>query len=114
MNGTLLSTAADVAEYVDYKNQVKIAGMTNSVASFGQKIGQGFASAFVAWALALGGWSADLLKQKLPQSDSAIHAIEVCFNLIPLICFAIIFIIGMFMDVDKAMIKLRKERGDEV
>ena len=114
LNGTLLSTAADVAEYVDYKNQVKIAGMTNSVASFGQKIGQGFASAFVAWALALGGWSADLLKQKLPQSDSAIHAIEVCFNLIPLICFAIIFIIGMFMDVDKAMIKLRKERGDEV
>ncbi len=112
LNGTLLSTAADVAEYIDYKNNINIAGMTNSVASFGQKLGQGFASSFVAWGLAIGGWDAAKLAAGVAQSESAIQAIEVCFNLIPLACFALIFVIGIFMDVDKKMAMLRKERGE--
>lgn len=112
LNGTLLSTAADVAEYVDYKNNISIAGMTNSVASFGQKLGQGFASSFVAWGLAIGGYDSSRLAAGIAQSDSAIQAIEVCFNLIPLVCFALIFVIGIFMDVDKKMKSLRAERGD--
>ena len=112
LNGTLLSTAADVAEYIDYKNNINIAGMTNSVASFGQKLGQGFASSCVAWGLAIGGWDADKLAQGIAQSDSAISAIQVCFNIIPLACFAVIFIIGILMDVDKKMDALRKERGE--
>ncbi len=112
LNGTLLSTAADVAEYVDYKNNISIAGMTNSVASFGQKLGQGFASAIVAWALALGGYDATRLAQGIAQSDSAIKAIEVCFNLIPLLCFAIILLFGICMDVDKKMAALRLERNE--
>lgn len=112
LNGTLLSTAADVAEYVDYKNNISIAGMTNSVASFGQKLGQGFASSFVAWGLAIGGYDSSRLAAGIAQSDSAIQAIEVCFNLIPLVCFALIFVIGIFMDVDKKMKALRAEHGD--
>lgn len=112
LNGTLLSTAADVAEYIDYKNNISIAGMTNSVASFGQKLGQGFASSFVAWGLAIGGYDAARLAKGLAQSESALHAIEACFNLIPLICFALILVIGMFMDVDKKMAALRAERGE--
>lgn len=114
LNGTLLSTAADVAEYIDYKNQISIAGMTNSVASFGQKLGQGFASSFVAWGLAIGGWDAAKLAQGAEQSASAVQAIEVCFNLIPLVCFALIFVIGMLMDVDKKMEALRAERENVV
>ena len=86
--------------------------MTNSVASFGQKLGQGFASSFVAWGLAIGGYDSSRLAAGIAQSDSAIQAIEVCFNLIPLVCFALIFVIGIFMDVDKKMKSLRAERGD--
>lgn len=112
LNGTLLSSAADVAEYVDYKNNISIAGMTNSVASFGQKLGQGFASSFVAWGLAIGGWDPEKLANGVKQSESAIRAIEACFNLIPLVCFALILIIGLLMDVDKKMKELKTERGD--
>ncbi len=112
LNGTLLSTATDVAEYVDYKNHISISGMTNSVASFGQKLGQGFASSFVAWGLAIGGWDAAKLAEGIAQSPSAIEAIKVCFNLIPLACFALILVIGLNMDVDKKMRALRAERED--
>ena len=112
LNGTLLSTAADVAEYIDFKNNISIAGMTNSVASFGQKLGQGFASSFVAWGLAFGGYDATRLSKGLAQSESALSAIEACFNLIPLICFVLILVIGIFMDVDKKMAVLRAERSE--
>lgn len=76
------------AEWNDYKFGVKLAGMTNSVSSFGGKIGAGFAGALLGWVLAWGKFDGTAAVQP----DSAITSIYALNIWIPGILLAIILI----------------------
>lgn len=106
----LMAVVSDVADYVNLKNNCDISGMTSSVVSFGMKVGGGFGSAMMAWALAWGGYSAEAANSGLMQSASTMLAEKACFIYIPTLCFIILFFICTGMDVDKKVKALRAEK----
>jgi len=76
------------ADWNEYKFGVKLTGMTNSVASFGAKIGSGFAGALLGWVLA---WTHFNGKAAV-QSSEAIRGIYALNIWIPGLMFVIILI----------------------
>lgn len=75
------------AEWNDYKFGVKLTGMTNSVASFGAKIGGGIGGAAIGWILNAGGFDA-----AAEQTAASIRSIVAINIWMPGILFAVIFI----------------------
>ena len=105
----LMATVSDVADYVNMKNNVDISGMTSSVVSFGMKVGGGFGSAMMAWALAWGGYSAEVANSGLAQAASTLLAEKACFIYIPTVCFIILFFICTRLDADKKVKAMRAQ-----
>ena len=103
----LFASVADVADYVDLTNNVSIAGVTNSVTSFGMKVGVGLGSATVGWVLALVGYSATLANAGEMQSALTIFGERLCYTGIPAIFTLIVFILSCFVDVDEKLKALR-------
>ena len=104
----LMATVSDVAD-VNMKNNVDISGMTSSVVSFGMKVGGGFGSAMMAWALAWGGYSAEVANSGLAQAASTLLAEKACFIYIPTVCFIILFFICTRLDADKKVKAMRAQ-----
>lgn len=109
----LMAMVSDVADYINLKNNIDISGMTSSVVSFGMKVGGGIGSAAMAWALALGNYSAEAANSGLAQSAATIFAENACFIYIPTICFVILLVICTNLDVDKKLKALRSERKEK-
>lgn len=109
----LMAMVSDVADYINMKNNIDISGMTSSVVSFGMKVGSGLGSAAIAWALAIGGYSAEAANAGLAQSASTIFAEKACFIYIPLICFIILLFLCTYLDVDKKLIALRSGQAEK-
>lgn len=53
----------DTVEYGEWKNGIRTAGLVNSAASFGMKMGAGLGGALIGWSLALGGYAGGLETQ---------------------------------------------------
>lgn len=96
------------AEWNDYKAGVKLTGMTNSVASFGAKIGSGFAGASLGWVLALGHFDA----AKAVQSASAMISIYALNIWIPGILLAIIFVCYALYSLEKKYVDIVKANNE--
>ena len=103
----LFASVADVADYVDITNKVHIAGVTNSVTSFGMKVGVGLGSATVGWVLAIVGYSAELANAGEMQSALTIFGERLCYSGIPALFCLIVFILSCFIDVDTKLGELR-------
>lgn len=95
---------ADVVDYLEIKKGVRLDGMTYSVVSFGTKVGSGLGSAILGWMLAWGGYDATLTSQPA----TALTAMSITFALIPVICFAISFILMLFFNVEKDIAGMRE------
>lgn len=111
VNTVLFATIADVSDFVDLKNNVSIAGMTNSITSFGMKVGVGLGSATLGWALAWGNYDAANIATGMPAET--ILAEKIAYILIPGICLVVVLLVGLLIDVDKKLPELRaaRERG---
>ncbi|WP_310604288.1 MFS transporter [Anaerosporobacter sp.] len=107
VNTLLFATVADVADFIDVKHKINIAGMTNSIVSFGMKVGVGLGSAALGWMLAWGGYSAELANNGMAQSAQTVSAEIFCFSGIPFICAIVVLICTLFLDVDEKLKKLR-------
>ena len=103
----LFASVADVADYVDITNKVHIAGVTNSVTSFGMKVGVGLGSATVGWVLAAVGYSAELANAGQMQSAVTLFGERLCYTGIPALFCLIVFILSCFVDVDEKLAGLR-------
>lgn len=105
---SLAASVADLADYVDLSNGVHIAGVTNSVTSFGMKVGVGLGSATVGWVLAIVGYSAELANAGEMQSAITVFGERLCYTGIPAIFCLIVFLLSCFIDVDQKLGDLRK------
>ena len=109
--GLLFATVADVADYVDLKNNVSLAGMTSSITSFGMKIGVGLGSALIGWILAWGNYNPANIPTGMP--PETIAAEKIIYIMVPAICLIGVLLCSLFVDVDKKLPELRAAHEDK-
>ena len=97
ISGVMYGMLADTVEYNDWKSGIRAEGLVFSANSIGQKIGSGIGSAVLGWVLAAFGF----VSSSAAQPASAISGIRVIFLYVPLVVFAIMFIILLFYKLDK-------------
>lgn len=97
LSGVMYGMLADTVEYNDWKSGIRAEGLVFSANSIGQKIGSGIGSAVLGWVLAAFGF----VSSSAAQPASAISGIRVIFLYVPLVVFAIMFIILLFYKLDK-------------
>ena len=97
LSGVMYGMLADTVEYNDWKSGISAEGLVFSANSIGQKIGSGIGSAVLGWVLAAFGF----VSSSAAQPASAISGIRVIFLYVPLVVFAIMFIILLFYKLDK-------------
>lgn len=103
----LFALVADVVDFGELKTGKRIDGLTYSAVSFGMKVGTGLGSAIVGWVLAWGKFDG----MAVTQTGEAITAIKGLYSYIPLVLIIVTAIVMYFTNVDKAMEKLKVERG---
>lgn len=103
---------ADVADYVNKKNQIDVAGMVSSVAYMGMRIGTALGSVGLAILLDLGGYSGEAAKAGLAQPASMLTMEKMGYIYIPLICNVLLIGICQLMNVDKEVQKMDVERQE--
>lgn len=107
LNTLLFASVPDIADYISIRENKNVAGLTNSITSFGMKVGTGIGAAILGWVLAWGGYSAELANSFMPQSEKTILAERMCFSIIPFVIAIIVLVLVMFLDVEKKLNDLR-------
>lgn len=97
LSGVMYGMLADTVEYNDWHSGIRAEGLVFSANSIGQKVGSGIGSAVLGWILAAFGF----VSSSAVQPASAINGIRVIFLYVPLVVFAIMFVILMFYKLDK-------------
>ena len=110
VNTVLFATVADVSDYVDLKNNVSIAGMTNSITSFGMKVGVGFGSAVLGYVLNWGHYDPANIPTGMPAETRM--AEKIAYIVVPGVCLLVVLLIGLLIDVDKKLPELRAARNN--
>ncbi|MGN1339110.1 MAG: MFS transporter [Oscillospiraceae bacterium] len=98
---TMWAMVSDTIDYGEWKTGYRTEGLTNSACSFGYKIGNGLGSAMLGWILTAGNYIESTADAAVVQPDSAIAAIQMCFVWIPVIVYAVSFVIMIFYKLDK-------------
>ncbi len=86
----------DCMDYGEWKTGVRIEGLVASIANFASKVGNGIALGFVGLVMGLAGYNG--LAET--QSATANGAIIFLYNILPMILFAVMFILSLFYKVD--------------
>lgn len=97
LSGVMYGMLADTVEYNDWKSGIRAEGLVFSANSIGQKIGSGIGSAVLGWVLAAFGF----VSSSAAQPASAISGIRVIFLYVPIVVFAVMFVILLFYKLDK-------------
>ena len=92
-------------EYGVWKTGIQVDGMIGSAASFAQKVAAGISSVFCGFVLSIGHYDGSLEVQP----DSAVQAILVLENYIPVILAIIAIIFSFKYDLDKKLPQIREE-----
>lgn len=101
--GVLSAMAVDYNEYMYGKRMV---ACSQSAASFGNKVGNGFGASIVAWLLGLAGYLGTAQVELTPALRQAIYGFSIY---LPLALFAVMFIIAMRFDLEARMPGIHKE-----
>mgnify|MGYP000957828270 FL=1 len=107
--GLLPSFVVDTIEYGEWKTGIRNEGLVYSSESFGQKFGNGVATAMLGWLLTLSGY----VGGSSVQPNTAISAIIALFTYIPLILYTFAIIILYFYKLDKEYQKIVYELNVE-
>lgn len=103
-NAGLFAMVADVIDYGEWKTGVRLDGLTNSVTSFGMKVGAGVGSAIVGWGLAWAAYEGSLATQ----TASTIAGIKDVFTFVPIVLIIIGLIALFFCNLDKIYPQIAK------
>jgi len=102
VGGVLLN---NTVEYGEWKTGKRIVGMTNSICSFGAKVGGGIGSGLIGWMLALGHYDG-----MLPvQPHSAILSIFAICIWLPGLALLILYFLLRLYDLDKTYPQIIKD-----
>lgn len=96
-NAGLFAMVADVIDYGEWKTGVRLDGLTNSVTSFGMKVGAGVGSAIVGWGLAWAAYDGALASQ----TAATIAGIKTVFTFVPAVLIVVGLISLFFCNLDK-------------
>ena len=105
LSGVMYGMLADTVEYNDWKSGIRAEGLVFSANSIGQKVGSGIGSAVLGWVLEIFGF----VSSSATQPVSAINGIRVIFLYVPLVVFAVMFIILLFYKLDQEYDRIVKE-----
>jgi GPH family glycoside/pentoside/hexuronide:cation symporter len=108
VNALLFASVPEVCDYLYLTHGKHIDGLTNSIISFGMKVGTGLGSAFLGWLLAWGGYDAALAAAFQPQSAKTVLAETICFAGLPLVCGIAVVICTALLNVGTKVKELRK------
>lgn len=97
--GMAFGMISDTIDYGQWKTGIRAVGMGNAGISTAQKLGLGLGQAVMGWVLSAGGFNA-LLET---QPDTALTAISICYNWIPVGCVILAFILMLFYRLDEEM-----------
>ena len=97
LSGVMYGMLADTVEYNDWHSGIRAEGLVFSANSIGQKVGSGIGSAVLGWVLAAFGF----VSSSSVQPESALNGIRTIFLYVPLVVFAIMFIVLMFYKLGK-------------
>lgn len=103
----LFAFVADVVDYGEWKTGIRLDGMTNSVVSFGMKVGTGLGTALSSWILAWGDYVPNV-----EQSAKALLAIRMSASLVPLCILLVCITILAFCKLDKEYPQVAKELAE--
>ena len=100
----LFAMVADVIDYGEWKTGVRLDGLTNSVTSFGMKVGSGLGSAIVGWGLAWAAYEGSLAEQ----TASTIAGIKDVFTFVPVVLIVVGAVALFFCNLDKIYPQISK------
>lgn len=100
----LFAMVADVIDYGEWKTGVRLDGLTNSVTSFGMKVGSGLGSAIVGWGLAWAAYEGSLAEQ----TASTIAGIKDVFTFVPIVLIVVGAVALFFCNLDKIYPQISK------
>ena len=103
-NAGLFAMVADVIDYGEWKTGVRLDGMTNSVTSFGMKVGAGIGSAIVGWGLAWAAYDGKLTAQ----TAVTVSGIKTVFTMVPAILIVVGIVALFFCNLDKIYPQIAK------
>ena len=103
-NAGLFAMVADVIDYGEWKTGVRLDGLTNSVTSFGMKVGAGFGSAIVGWGLAWAAYDGQLEAQ----AAATVAGIKDVFIFVPIVLIIVGAIALFFCNLDKIYPQIAK------
>lgn len=97
INGIIYVMCAQSIDYGEWKQGIRVQGFLMAFIGFAVKIANSFVATISSTILNAGGY----VGGAQTQTESAIHAIEVCYVWIPIIVFAAIFAMNIFFKLDK-------------
>lgn len=97
LSGVMYGMLADTIEYNEWHSGIRAEGLVFSANSIGSKIGSGIGSAVLGWVLAAFGFVSSSATQPL----SAINGIRLIFLYVPIVVFAVMFVVLLFYKLDK-------------
>lgn len=104
----MFALVADVVDYGEWKNRVRLDGMTYAAATAGQNFGAGLGVALVGWLLAAGHYDG----QAAAQAPSAV-GMEIFLMLwLPLIATVLLGVIMFFLNIDKNLGQIQRELAE--
>ncbi len=97
LSGVMYGMLADTVEYNQWNSGIRAEGLVFSANSIGAKVGSGIGSAVLGWVLAGFGF----VSGAAAQPASALNGIRTIFLYVPIVVFAVMFVILIFYKLDK-------------
>ena len=111
--GMAMGLVADALTYGNLKSGIDTVGLGNAGVSAAQKIGMGLGTAVFGFILSASGFDGSLDIQGLRQPESVTTAVQFVFTWIPLIMFAVVFVVLLlFFHLERDLAKLKAEKGE--
>lgn len=105
INGIIYVMCAQSIDYGEWKQGIRVQGFLMAFIGFAVKIANSFVATISSKVLDAGGY----VGGAATQTESAIHAIEICYVWIPIIVFAAIFVMNLFFTLDKKYPEIKAE-----
>ena len=111
--GMAMGLVADALTYGNLKSGIDTVGLGNAGVSAAQKIGMGLGTAVFGFILSASGFEGELDLQGIRQPESVTTAVQFVFTWIPLIMFAVVFVVLLlFFHLERDLAKLKAEKGE--
>lgn len=105
INGIIYVMCAQSIDYGEWKQGIRVQGFLMAFIGFAVKIANSFVATISSTILDAGGY----VGGAQTQTESAIHAIEVCYVWIPIIVFGAIFAMNIFFKLDKQYSQIKAD-----